>query len=74
MANPILQMLGNRSPLGRLGEIGQLLRGNPQGIAQQMLQSNPAFAAFVRQNQGKSPEQVARECGVDLSQIQQLFR
>lgn len=74
MANPILQMLGSRSQMGRLGEIGQLLRGNPQCIAQQMLQSNPAFAAFVRQNQGKPPEQVARECGVDLAQIQQIFR
>lgn len=74
MANPILQMLGNRSPLARLGEIGQLLRGNPQAMAQQMLQSNPAFAEFVRKNQGKSPEQVARECGVDIQQIQQLFR
>lgn len=74
MANPILQMLGSRSPMGRLAEIGQLLRGNPQAMAQQMLQSNPAFADFVRKNQGKSPEQVARECGVDLAQIQQLIR
>ena len=45
----------------------QMLKsGNPEQIAQQMMQSNPRFKQFMEQNKGKSPEQVAKENGIDL--------
>lgn len=74
MSNPLAQMMGGapQQPgnMAQLGKIMQLLRsGNPEQIAQQMMQNNPQFKAFVQANQGKTPEQVAREHGVDLGQI-----
>lgn len=74
MSNPLMQSMGGppapSNPLGSLGHIAQMLRsGNPEQIAQSLMQKNPQFRAFVRANQGKSPEQVAREHGVDLSAL-----
>ena len=42
-------------------------------MAQQMLRVNPQFAKFVRDNAGKSPEQVAQENGIDFGQVMQFF-
>ena len=82
MINPIMQALNgaNRQQsssnmLGRMLEIKQLLNGQaPEVIYNRMMQSNPAFANFVRQNAGKSPEQLAQEYGVDLQTLQNLLR
>jgi len=38
-----------------------------------LMQRNPNFKAFVDANRGKSPEQVAKEHGVDLSQFKNMF-
>lgn len=43
--------------------------GDPAALAQQMMQSNPQFRQFVEQNKGKSPDQIAREHGFDLSRF-----
>lgn len=47
--------------------------GNPEAFVMQALQTNPQFAAFVRANQGKSPEQIASENNIDLSAIRGLM-
>lgn len=81
--NPILQALNASRPaaqssnnmLGRLAEVKQLLGGQPvEAVYNRMLQTNPQFAAFVRQNQGKQPEQIAREYGVDPQLLQSIFK
>lgn len=59
-----LPQAGN--PLGQLNLIRQAA-ANPQDAFQNMMQSNPRFAEFVNANKGKTPEQVAREHGIDLS-------
>ena len=74
MSNPLMQMMpgATAAPNGMasLGNIVRMLRsGNPEQIAHQLMQQNPQFRAFVQANQGKSPDQVARENGVDLGQI-----
>lgn len=38
-----------------------------QAMYNRMMATNPAFAEFVRKNQGKSPEQIAQEHGIDLA-------
>jgi hypothetical protein len=47
-----------------------MLRGDPQSMAQQMMRTNPQFAEFVRRNQGKSPDQIAQEHGIDFGAVQ----
>lgn len=73
MSNPLL-MGGTpapaNNPMASLGNIIKMLRsGNPEQIAQQLMQQNPQFQAFMQANQGRSPEQVAKEHGVDLSAL-----
>lgn len=78
--NPLMQAMAGapaaapnpngQNPLASLGNIARMLRSNnPEQIARNLMQQNPQFRAFVQANQGKSPEQVAREHGMDLGQI-----
>lgn len=68
--NPLFQAMngGNMGKMQQIAGVMQMLKsGNPELIAQQMMQSNPQFRQFVEANKGKSPEQVAKENGIDLS-------
>lgn len=51
----------------------QLVRSDPEAAARSLMNSNPAFAEFVRRNQGKSPEQIAREAGIDYSIVRRML-
>lgn len=60
-------------PQNNLVNIIQMLKsGNPEQIAMNLMQRNPQFKAFVDANRGKSPEQVAKENGIDLSQFKNM--
>lgn len=48
-------------------------QGGPAAFAQQLMHSNPQFREFAERNQGKSPEQIARENGIDFNQDRSLF-
>lgn len=66
------------NPLAMMGQLKQMmgmLKGhNPQQLAQTFAQRNPQFAEFVRQNQGKTPEQIAFENGIDMNMVRELMR
>ena len=66
------------NPMDMMGQIRQtmdMLRGqDPRQIAQLMAQRNPQFAAFLQQNQGKTPEQIAAENGIDMNFVRELMR
>lgn len=78
--NPLMQMMGGAPSaatggVGNLGRVMQMLRsGNPEQIAQNLMQSNPQFRAFMEANKGKSPDQVAREHGMDMNKIMGQFK
>lgn len=76
--NPLMMaMQGANSPANKMGQVANIMKmlrsGNPEMIAQQMMQNNPQFRQFVEQNKGKTPEQVAREYGVDLNQLKSMM-
>lgn len=76
--NPLMMaMQGANNPANKMGQVANVLKmlrsGNPEQIAQQMMQNNPQFRQFVEQNKGKTPEQVAREHGIDLSQFKSMM-
>ena len=74
MRNPMSSMLTKQSSFNQLaGIVSQLKNGNPEAIAQKMLNDNPNFRAFMEQNKGKTPEQVAQENGIDLNSIRKLL-
>ena len=84
--NPMLDMLSGASrqampqnnPLAMMGQLRQMvgmIRGqDPRQVAQLMAQRNPQFAEFLRQNQGKSPEQIAADYGIDMNLVRELMR
>ena len=76
--NPLMMaMQGANNPMNKMGQFSNLMKmlrsGNPEQIAQQMMQNNPQFWQFVESNRGKTPEQVAREYGIDLNQIKSMM-
>ena len=76
--NPLMNAIGGNSNTGNqnpnIMNIFQMLKnGNPEQIAMNLMQRNPQFRQFVEANKGKSPEQVAKENGVDLAQIMRRF-
>lgn len=47
---------------------------NPNAAFDEMMNSNPQFAEFVKQNKGKSAEQIARDYGIDLGAVKNLLK
>ena len=77
--NPLMQMMGMQTPrqngVSDIMQIARMLKsGNPEQIAQNLMQRNPEFRLFVESNRGKTPEQVARENGIDFGQIAGMMR
>lgn len=73
--NPLTDSLNDISNSVKIKNVIKMLRsGNPEQIAQNLMMQNPQFRSFMQQNQGKSPEQVAKEHGIDISQILDGFR
>ena len=72
------QAMPQNNPLAMMGQLKQMvgmLRGqDPNQVALQMAQRNPQFAAFLQQNQGKTPEQIAADYGVDMNLVRELMR
>lgn len=70
--NPLMQAM-QINPMNKMGQVANMMMvlrsGNPEQIAQQMMQSNPQFRQFVEANKGKTPQQVAKEYGIDLNSI-----
>lgn len=62
------------SPNNIFGLINDLKRGNPQQIFNNMMNGNPRFAQFVRDNQGMSPNQIAQKYGVNIGAINNLMK
>lgn len=72
--NPLMMaMQGANNPMNKMGQVANLMKmlrtGNPEQIAQQMMQNNPQFRKFVEANRGKTPQQVANKYGIDLNAI-----
>lgn len=82
--NPILSRLGSpaaapannpMAQLQQLRQMAQMMRGqNPQQLVQNFAARNPQFAEFLRRNQGKTPEQIAQENGIDMGLLRQILR
>lgn len=72
MAGQINNALGAYS---QIKKIVPMLKGqNPDQLLQLFAQKNPQFAQFMRENQGKSPQQIAADYGIDMSLVQQLMK
>lgn len=46
---------------------------NPNAVYEKMMASNPQFKEFVEKNKGKSPEQIAKEYGIDFNLVKNVI-
>ena len=59
---------------GLLQLMGMLKGKDPQAVMQAMMQSNPQFAQFMQQANGKTPEEVAKAYGIDINMLRNLIK
>lgn len=71
--NPLMQAMTGGRHNQAMDMLRMLKSGNPQQMFQSMVQNNPQFRQFVEANKGKTPQQVARENGIDLNQFKGLM-
>ena len=78
--NPLMQAMGGthfanvQAIMNQIGQLRQLAGGNPNAAIQLLSQRNPQFAQFLHQNQGKSPEQIANDYGIDWNMVQSIMK
>ena len=77
--NPLMASMG---PMNNMRQMMQMVNGikqmmngqNPDTVMKLFSQKNPQFAQFLRDNQGKSPEQIARDYGLDWNMVQNFLK
>ena len=77
--NPLMASMG---PMNNMRQMMQMVNGikqmangkNPDTVMKLFAQKNPQFAQFLRDNQGKSPEQIARDYGLDWNMVHNFLK
>ena len=77
--NPLMASMG---PMNNIRQMMQMVNGikqmmngqNPDTVMKLFAQKNPQFAQFLRDNQGKSPQQIAQEYGLDWNMVQGFLK
>ena len=77
--NPLMASMG---PMNNMRQMMQMVNGikqmvngqNPDTVMNLFAQKNPQFAQFLRDNQGKSPQQIAQDYGLDWNMVQGLIK
>ena len=77
--NPLMASMG---PMNNMRQMMQMVNGikqmmsgqNPDTVMKLFSQKNPRFAQFLRDNQGKSPQQIAQDYGLDWNMVQGFLK
>ena len=77
--NPLMASMG---PMNNMRQMMQMVNGikqmmngqNPDTVMKLFSQKNPQFAQFLRDNQGKSPQQIAQDYGIDWNMVQGFLK
>ena len=77
--NPLMASMGTmnnmRQMMQMVNGIKQMMNGqNPDTVIKMFAQKNPQFAQFLRDNQGKSPQQIAQDYGLDWNMVQGFLK
>lgn len=46
---------------------------DPNAMLQQLMKRNPQFAQFMKENAGKTPEEIAQRYGVDMRMVNSIL-
>ena len=77
--NPLMASMG---PMNNMRQMMQMVNGikqmmngqNPDTAMKLFAQKNPQFAQFLRDNHGKSPQQIAQDYGLDWNMVQGFLK
>ena len=77
--NPLMASMG---PMNNMRQMMQMVNGikqmmngqNPDTVIKLFSQKNPQFSQFLRDNQGKSPQQIAQDYGLDWNMVQGFLK
>ena len=77
--NPLMASMG---PMNNMRQMMQMVNGikqmmngqNPDAVMKLFAQKNPQFAQFLMDNQGKSPQQIAQDYGLDWNMVQGFLK
>ena len=77
--NPLMASMG---PMNNMRQMMQMVNGikqmmngqNPDTVMKLFAQKNQQFAQFLRDNQGKSPQQIAQDYGIDWGMVQGFLK
>ena len=77
--NPLMASMG---PMNNMQQMMQMVNGikqmmngqNPDTVMKLFAQKNPQFAQFLRDNQGKSPQQIAQDYSLDWNMVQGFLK
>ena len=77
--NPLIASMGSmnnmRQMMQMVNGIKQMMNGQNQDTVMKLFsQKNPQFAQFLRDNQGKSPQQIAQDYGIDWGMVQGFLK
>ena len=57
----------------QMAQLRSMLRGDTSALVSSVAQSNPQFAQFVAQNQGKTPQEAFKAYGYDFGEVSRLI-
>ena len=77
--NPLMASMG---PMNNMRQMMQMVNGikqmmngqNPDTVMKLFAQKNPQFDQFLRDNQGKTPQQIAQDYGLDWNMVQGFLK
>lgn len=77
--NPLMASMG---PMNNMRQMMQMVNGikqmmngqNPDTVMKLFAQKNQQFAQFLRDNQGKTPQQIAQDYGLDWNMVQGFLK
>lgn len=71
--NSTQQQAAGNSIFGQMAAVKDFIGGDATAAYNRLKAQNPQFAEFAKKNAGKSPEQIAKENGIDISVVKKLF-
>lgn len=56
-----------------MAQLRSMMQGDPSALLSNLTRTNPQFAQFVAQNQGRTPEEAFRAYGYDFNQVMSII-
>ena len=57
----------------RMSVLRQMMQGDPSAIISKLAQTNPQFAQFAQQMQGKTPQEAFKAYGYDFDEVAKII-